>query len=176
MYPKLTKKLDNKILNPKKIGDWEQLTIIDYNTFLHKKKTHWKVKDISSYQMLILKPEFHTGIYNFLFSRIICITGWLQINFIMDAISFPNRPDSKATRIPEQLQRRLESSVPRWTCSESGCPRPKLTDGSRKYPEFVFRKKNALPLDCSYFLLRSKLFNGANITYSNRNFRFVCYY
>ena len=38
-------------------------------------------------------------------------------------------------------------------------------------PEFVFRKKNALLLDCSYFLLRSKLFNGGNITYSNRNFR-----
>lgn len=37
MYPKLTKKLDNKILNPKKIGDWEQLTILDYYTFLHKK-------------------------------------------------------------------------------------------------------------------------------------------
>lgn len=37
MYPKLTKKLDNKILNPKKIGDWEQLTILDYNTFRQKK-------------------------------------------------------------------------------------------------------------------------------------------
>ena len=36
MYPKLTKKLDNKILNPKKIGDWEQLTILDYYTFMHK--------------------------------------------------------------------------------------------------------------------------------------------
>lgn len=42
MYPKLTKKLDNKILNPKKIGDWEQLTFLDYNTFLQKNK-HWKV-------------------------------------------------------------------------------------------------------------------------------------
>lgn len=57
MYPKLTKKLDNKILNPKKIGDWEQLTIFDYNTSLRKKIKHLKVKDISSYQMLILKTR-----------------------------------------------------------------------------------------------------------------------
>lgn len=121
--------------------------------------------------MLILKPEFYTGIYNFLFTRIICITGWLQINFIMDAISFPNRPDSKATRIPERLQRRLESSVPRWKCSESGCPRAKLTEGLENIQNLFSEKKNALLLDCSYFLLRSKLFNGTNITYSNRNFR-----
>ena len=57
MYAKLTKKLDNKILNPKKIGDWEQLTIFDYNTSLRKKIKHLKVKDISSYQMLILKTR-----------------------------------------------------------------------------------------------------------------------
>lgn len=44
MYPKLTKKLDNKILNPKKIGDWEQLTFLDYNTFLQKKKNIEKFK------------------------------------------------------------------------------------------------------------------------------------
>lgn len=44
MYAKLTKKLDNKILNPKKIGDWEQLTILDYNTFLRKKKNVEKLK------------------------------------------------------------------------------------------------------------------------------------
>ena len=47
----------------------------------------------------------------------------------------------------------------------------KTDQGTPKYPEFVFRKKNALVLDCSYFLLRSKLFNGGNITYANRNFR-----
>lgn len=35
--PQINKKLDNKILNPKKIGDWEQLTFLDYNTFLQKK-------------------------------------------------------------------------------------------------------------------------------------------
>jgi len=91
--------------------------------------------------MLILKPEFYTGIYNFLFTRIICITGWLQINFIMDAISFPNRPDSKATRIPERLQRRLESSVPRWKCSESGCPRAKLTEGLENIQNLFSEKK-----------------------------------
>ena len=122
--------------------------------------------------MLILKPEFYTGIYNFLFTRIICITGWLQINFIMDAISFPNRPDSKATRIPERLQRRLESSVPRWKCSESGFPRAKLTEGLENIQNLFSEKKNALLLDCSFFFffLRSKLFNGTNITYSNRDF------
>ena len=48
MYPKLTKKLDNKILNPKKIGDWEQLTFLDYNTFLQKKKT---LKSLRHFQL-----------------------------------------------------------------------------------------------------------------------------